>query len=139
MHPGLWIIMAAICLFMAAVAFVSALAVEGVVTTETYFLTADLLVCAAAIYCGISGGPFTSLIPKIGFIVSLLTATFHVLVTWLRGLFKFFTGNRSVEPDPLHALFVRVTRPLGIEGKVDPAEVEVCRRVLEYVRERWEG
>lgn len=139
MHPLLWLIMATVCLLMATVSFLSALAVEGVVSSETYFLVADLLVCAAAIYCGVSGGPFTSLIPKVGLVVSLIAASVHVLSTWLRGTFKFLFGNRSPEPDPLHAFFVRVLRPFGIEGKVDPAEVEVCGRVLELVRERWEG
>ncbi len=56
----------------------------------------------------------------------------------MRGTFKFLFGNKSPEPDPLHAFFVRVFRPSGVEGKVDPAEVEVCKRVLELVRERWE-
>ncbi len=50
-HSLMWLTMATVYLFMATVSFLSALAVEGVVSSETYFLVADLLVCAAAIYC----------------------------------------------------------------------------------------
>ncbi|WP_457619883.1 hypothetical protein [Methanopyrus sp.] len=139
-HTTLWIVLAGVCLVLAGIALVSAIVVEGTIEATTWFTVADLAVCAAAIYVGITGHQFSSLLPTVGLIIATLMAVAHVTYTWVKGIVRLVTGRESKSvgerPDTLRAFLTRVLERFGYKGKVDPGDREAARRVLETCR-KW--
>jgi len=142
-----WMLLAELCLVLAAVSLLSGLLLERRIEASTWFTVADLLVCAAAIYVGMTGGQFSSVLPDWGVVAAIVGALVHITYTWVRKtlwlllgwLGWFRRGEEEVElerPSRARAWLTRVLERLGVEERVDRGDVEAARRVLKVCR-RW--
>ncbi|WP_456482424.1 hypothetical protein [Methanopyrus sp.] len=142
---SVWMLLAIICLVLAAIALISAIVVEGSIEATTWFTVADLAVCSAAIYIGVSGKQFSSLLPNLGLVIAVSMAAAHITYTWIKAIFRLITGHEppkdvGEKPDAIRAFLTRVLEKFGYRGRVDPGDHEVAERVVEVCRRwGWEG